>query len=310
MSKYDHKLKNSSKADKAARNQALNVIKELQENDNSEKISSYNTHEEKLVGFAKFLNNEHKTSLRDATPDQAKEYLSDRCEEVQQATVNADKLAIEKMMKGLGTLSEKESLGTNKDFLSEKQTDNSSRSYSKEQIVAICERVNERNALAIRIAHASGMRAHELLTIERKDDRQATERENKPRSEFKFDGRSGSIYTVKGKGGLIREVQLPLDLSDQLEGRRLDTAAFKVDRGINYKDVKYDIGAGNALSKAFNRAAKKVLGRSSGIHGVRHTYAQERMNELMKYCSYDNALETVSQELGHFRKEITLVYLK
>jgi hypothetical protein len=45
-------------------------------------------------------------------------------------------------------------------------------------------------------------------------------------------------------------------------------------------------------------------------HGLRHSFAQNRMRTLVRlgYC-YDTALEIVSQEMGHFRPDITIVYL-
>lgn len=53
------------------------------------------------------------------------------------------------------------------------------------------------------------------------------------------------------------------------------------------------------------------MGRSTGAHGLRHSYAQERMTELQnRGLSRDAALETVSQEMGHFRPEITETYLR
>lgn len=53
-----------------------------------------------------------------------------------------------------------------------------------------------------------------------------------------------------------------------------------------------------------------ALGWSRGAHGVRHSYAQERMAELQRGLRYDDALEVVSQELGHFRPGITREYLR
>ncbi len=53
------------------------------------------------------------------------------------------------------------------------------------------------------------------------------------------------------------------------------------------------------------------LGRSTGAHGLRHSYAQERLDELQRAgLSQDLALTTVSQEMGHFRAEITETYLR
>lgn len=74
----------------------------------------------------------------------------------------------------------------------------------------------------------------------------------------------------------------------------------------------YGVGAGNALSSSFSRASKKAFSWSNGFHGLRHTYVQERMHHLVveNHIDYDESLEIVSQELGHFRPSITLAYLR
>ncbi|MGH8490682.1 MAG: hypothetical protein ACREXS_17910 [Gammaproteobacteria bacterium] len=55
----------------------------------------------------------------------------------------------------------------------------------------------------------------------------------------------------------------------------------------------------------------RALGWSTGAHGLRHAYAQERMCELQAHGkSYNLARELVSQELGHFRGDIVEVYLR
>jgi integrase len=49
----------------------------------------------------------------------------------------------------------------------------------------------------------------------------------------------------------------------------------------------------------------------TGSHGLRHNYAQDRMEQLTSGgMSYDKALATVSDEMGHHRPEITQVYLR
>jgi uncharacterized protein YoaH (UPF0181 family) len=71
------------------------------------------------------------------------------------------------------------------------------------------------------------------------------------------------------------------------------------------------LGAGQALSQAFSKASQTTFGDSNGLHGVRHSYAQERMRELQALGkSYDQSIAIVSQELGHFRPDITEVYLR
>ena len=56
-------------------------------------------------------------------------------------------------------------------------------------------------------------------------------------------GREGNVYTVKGKGGLVREVLIPLQLAWELESRRLTQPKVVTDRGVRYTS-QYDISAG------------------------------------------------------------------
>ena len=117
-------------------------------------------------------------------------------------------------------------------------------------------------------------------------------------------------YTVEGKGGLVREVLIPRELAERLEARRLEAPQRITDRGIHYTP-HYDLGAGKAWSQSFTTASERALGWSTGAHGLRHSYVQERMNELQeRSMTYRAALSTVSQELGHFREDITEVYLR
>ena len=82
------------------------------------------------------------------------------------------------------------------------------------------------------------------------------------------------------------------------------------DRGVFYQS-QYAIGGGQRWSNALSAASMRTLGWSRGAHGVRHSYAQQRMQELQKLgLVRDMALRTVSQEMGHFRPEITETYLR
>ena len=115
---------------------------------------------------------------------------------------------------------------------------------------------------------------------------------------------------MKGKGGLVREVEIPNELVILLESHRLDTAIVIRDRGVNY-ETYYDLSAGKALSQAFSRASQKMLNWTTGLHGTRHSYAQNRLFRLLDIgISYDGALKIISEELGHFRPSITLCYLR
>lgn len=181
-----------------------------------------------------------------------------------------------------------------------------SRAYTSAQAQAVSQHQTDTHKLSTQIAYAAGLRAHELLTLARAEERNPDER---PALNSKWAGREGQLYTVQGKGGLIRHVLIPNDLVVQLEQRRFNYPVTVKDRKINYLQ-RYDIGAGKRWSDSFSKASKRALFFSTGAHGLRHSYARERMRELLA-LGYRRvqALETVSQEMGHFRPEITEVYL-
>lgn len=191
---------------------------------------------------------------------------------------------------------------------SEQQQALDSRSYTREQISAVIERQSEKNALSSQIAHSAGLRAHELYTLRTAHERPADER---PARDEKFAVRpQGERYTVQGKGGLTREVSIPRELARRLEATRLSEPRQVTDRGVHYQQ-HYAMAGGQSWSSSWSQASNAALGWSNGAHGLRHSYAQERMGELQRAgLQYRDALETVSQEMGHFRDTITEVYLR
>ncbi|EOX3900523.1 site-specific integrase [Vibrio alginolyticus] len=286
-----------------AERQAANVMKQVQGHILSS-VGTVRNYEERLTIVAQHANAEFKCGLRDLTIEQAHQYLSDRATEVGQKTLDMERQAIQCMMQHVtGKLGQTEKLDVIK---SEQQPILSSRSYSPEQAKMIADAQTERNALATEIAHAAGLRAHELHTLQRIDERIPDPR---PALEEKFTGREGERYTVEGKGGLVREVLIPKDLAERLEDRRLEQPLQITDRGVNYTS-HYDINGGNRWSSSFTTASNRALNWSTGAHGLRHSYAQERMDELKKSMPHEKALEVVSQEMGHFRANITEVYLR
>jgi len=105
-------------------------------------------------------------------------------------------------------------------------------------------------------------------------------------------------------------VRLPSELSQELEATRLAEPKRITDRGIHIQ-AQYDVIGGKSFSNLFSRTAQKAMGWSEGAHGLRHSYAQRRMATLQVSAkSYQHALGIVSQELGHFRPDITEVYLR
>ena len=243
--------------------------------------------------------------IKNMTRTDAKQYLVQRSLEVGQSTLNQERQALQMAMQHVsGQLADGEKLTVVKTQKIEKTT---SRFYSQEQIQAVRERLGEKNKLSLDIANAAGLRASELLTIRRLDEQQP---DTRPTNTEKFTGRDGVQYVVTGKGGLVREVRLPAELASKLESVRLDSPVRVNDRGIIYQS-HYQLSGGHRFSAAFTAASNRMLGWSRGVHGVRHTYAQERLSELRSAgVDYNLALETVSQERGHFRSDITLVYLR
>ena len=117
-------------------------------------------------------------------------------------------------------------------------------------------------------------------------------------------------YTVVGKGGLVREVLLTRELAAAVEARRLEEPRLVVDRGVQYVQC-YTIGGGRSWSQSFSSASRRELGFSNGGHGLRHSYVQERMDELQpRGMAYEQARATVAQEVGHFAGETTEAYLR
>lgn len=293
-------------ATKSPEQQALSVAKEFSKNDVIDSLRTLDNYRSSLETVASNLSQFGiKGEIRDLTKETAQQYLESRAADVGQSQLNMERQAIQSMLQNVtGAMSTSEKLAVTK---SETATIKESRAYTVDQVNAISSAQNEKNGLSTQIAHAAGLRAHELHTLQRLEERKPSDR---PALDTKFRGRDGAVYTVQGKGGLTREVRIPSELASRLEERRLDTPQTVTDRGIRYES-RYDIAGGQRWSNSFSAAAKRSLGWSEGAHGVRHSYAQERMTELQNQgLSYEKALQTVSQEMGHFRPEITEVYLR
>lgn len=293
-------------AAKSPEQQANSVEKALQKADAVASVRTLSNYTERLEQVAKNMPEFGiQGEIRDLTPATAIQYLEARGQDVGQKTLDMERQAIQSMLTHVtGKLEQGERLPVIK---SEHEQALSSRAYTAEQVKLIAESQTDKHALSTQLAYAAGLRAHELHTLSRASEKQASER---PALDSKFQGREGVIYTVIGKGGLTREVLIPNKLANKLEERRLDVPQKVTDRGIHYEQ-KYDIGAGQKWSNSYTQASNRALSWSEGAHGLRHSYAQERMNELQNEGYFrDTALETVSQELGHFRPEITEVYLR
>lgn len=250
-----------------------------------------------LKGFADYLREHRLGDLPSATDQEARQYLAERSHRVGQKTLDLDRQAIQMH------------LGLRLEVVrSDRESALSTRSYTPAQVARIASAQSEANGLATRLAYHAGLRAHELLTLRPAGERSASG--HRQWSADRFAGREGVRYTVVGKGGLVREVLLTRELAAAVEARRLEEPRLVVDRGVQYVQC-YTIGGGRSWSQSFSSASRRELGFSNGGHGLRHSYVQERMDELQRRgMAYEQARATVAQEVGHFAGETTEAYLR
>lgn len=287
-----------------AKRQAANVMKILQA-DVFRSVGTVRNYQAALTRIALYFRINGGVNLQDIKPEMAIAYLHHRAAAVGQKSLDMERQALQAMMTHL---TQELPFGKVLEVVhSVKERKLLSRSYTTEQIFLISSHQSDKNGLSTLLSYNSGLRSHELFTICESQQRQPDIR---PVSAKKFLGRSGKVYTVQGKGGLIREIMISADLAEQLEITRLPQPIKITDRGVHYEQF-YNIAAGQSWSRSFSTASARTLGWSAGSHGMRHSYAQERMGELQSLgCYYAEALEIVSQELGHFRPEITEIYLR
>lgn len=255
-----------------------------------------------LVNIAQWDKTNGGTGLKDFDNARAEAYLIERAEYVTQKTLDKDRQALQ-ILPNVDKPERIKSEVTNTGLATQ------SRSYTPAQIKHIQAHQQSHNSLATEVAYCGGLRAHELFTLALLAEQALSS--HRTWSNERFEGRQAYIsYSVIGKGGLTREVRLPKKLAQRLEATRYLTPKNVTDRGIHYQQ-RYNIGAGKAWSQSFSSASKREFGWSTGAHGLRHSYAQERMKEIQSLGhTYSSALEIVSQEMGHFRADITEVYLR
>jgi integrase len=169
-----------------------------------------------------------------------------------------------------------------------------------EEVVKIASRQRYWNSLATLAAYDGGLRAVELLTLRHAHEIETSSHRSWP-SEL-FLGRTDVVpMVVTGKGGLRRPAALASELVELLEKLRRDAPTPIMDRGVIYHSY-FHIGGGQAFSQSFSDASQRVLGLSTGAHGLRHAYAQRRVRELMTLgLTFMDAIKLVSIELGHWR---------
>ena len=264
-----------------------------------------------LAQYGEWLHQERRGDLQTASRQAATEYLEHRAERVGQSMINQERQALDRLQRHLH--------GQNAEPLprirSELTTIKAGRAYSLAQAAAIREAQTPKNRLMSELSLMCGLRAHEGYTLRLASEGGQPESAHRVWNPDRFVGANGQRpdgvpYTVRGKGGLIRTVIVPRELSALLEERyRLATPELRSDRGIFYTTF-YGVGAGKAWSQSVSAASKRVLGWSHGGHGFRHSYAQNHYQEL-KAAGYDyhSARLLLSESMGHFRSSIVDAYL-
>lgn len=181
------------------------------------------------------------------------------------------------------------------------------RAQTHAEVSAIAARQCPRHSLSTHSLFQSGMRAVEMYELREVHELAPTA--DRPWRGDLFAGfPDGVPFSTTGKGGLVRLVWIPSALAAAIREVRLDEPREVTDRKIKRHYV-FDVGGGQNLSESFTQASKRALGYSLGIHGLRHAFAQRRLETLLglKFPVID-ALEIVSQSVGHLRSEISLAY--
>jgi site-specific recombinase XerD len=151
-----------------------------------------------------------------------------------------------------------------------------------------------RYADMVKVGFAYGLRIHEVARLD-KNDLLKSLNENQ--------------LTVKGKGGLVRNV--PLHDSELI--RWLYNITPVGEKVFVKQDEKAHHVINSLQSFIIRNQDKFVenIDNSRHFHGLRHLYAQTRYKVFVEEgLNERQAKLKVAHELGHFRAEITEVYLK
>lgn len=157
----------------------------------------------------------------------------------------------------------------------------------------------EKVAYIMKIAHLQGLRLHEITRLNRVDLQKAIY--------------SGQL-TVKGKGGLERSVSIKQETREIFQRLISNSNPREQKIFVNSNEKTHQVikQVQNFITNNRNLIQEERIGSINiTFHGLRHTFAQERYKELRNQGLNDfKARLEVSKELGHFRVDITNVYLK
>lgn len=282
---------------------ALGTSRHTKDKKAIEVITSYGTarnHRTALKCAADWLIRSKGKHLRNLNAVDAQEYLSFRATVVGQSAVDLSRQAI-----NFHLLRETPIAYIPSIFPREFED----RGYTDGEIGLLLAAASPRLNFSIRLAVGAGLRALELITLAPPECLNESERDAWHAQRFL--GRQTDIpFIVHGKGGLRRQVRLSPGLASELFLQLRSSPVQKRDREI-FHTSHFDLVGGVNFSMQFSILSERVLGLSHGAHGLRHTFAQRRLHSLLCHgLSYEDALQVLSNELGHFSTSNTLAYLR
>ncbi len=236
--------------------------------------------------------------LISVTHKDANDFLIFRATQVCQKTLDRDRLILSRYFKNafkkfVSKVSSKEPRG---------------RAYPLSKLMklmVLCD--DPRLAISIELCHQAGLRATELNNISQPEDRPESAR-NWREDRFHLTN-DKVLYTVHGKGGLVRSVTIPAELAQRLETFRRSEPVQIEDREIKHRSF-YDIVSGKKFSSRFGRLSQNILGFSHGAHGLRYGYVQRRLLQLViSRIPFERARLIVANEIGHFSPANIRYYL-
>jgi integrase len=185
-----------------------------------------------------------------------------------------------------------------KNFLADKANEDlekgyEARSYEKPKEI-INGLQNERYQMVASIQYEGGARINEASLIDEKRLGGIIERDGK---EY------GVIALQRGdsKGGDPRDLYISKETYNRVAAYVAENGKLHIQRGSERQEYR----------NAIKAVAEETGQRYGGSHGFRHNFAQERVAELQEAGhGYSVALTMVSQEMGHYREDITEHYLR
>lgn len=250
-----------------------------------------------LVSFARFLEVNRAGNLKCFPPDAAETYLYVRSRRIGQAQLQSDRWALQ-IFTGRRLPR----------FESAKPQQLKPRAYTAEQIAAVTTHQTPLYAFSTWLAAANGLRGMELITIGPLDQQP---RDVRPVPAYLHAYLpDGVLYSVRGKGRLIRTILVALPFVDFLESRKRPAPIRVLHEGRHLTSY-YDIPGGKPWAASFSQACRRTYGDTAGAHGLRHTYTQKRIDTLLgNDVPERHARKAVSVEIGHFRIDVIDVYLR